>query len=327
MENKGTNEPNLQNENAVVTNKVRNARKEGATRGALTAGIIGFVLLIILGVLFYSRYNRDHNNQLALMENQKQTFTEQVTARDSMINDWLTTFDQIEQNLSAIKQKENILTMKSTTSEFSKDKKNQVLEDIKSINNLIDENKKKIARLSAQLKQSGSTITGLQTRIASLEASMTQYETEISGLKTTLGARDTEIGQLNTTVTALNDTLTRKVETINTQVSKMHEAYLASGTYKDLKEKGLLTKEGGFLGLGRKEFLVENFPESLFQKIDLTQTLTIPVNAKNVKLITEHPTDSYSLVREGENNIAYIEIKNPDEFWKISRYAVVELIK
>lgn len=327
MENKENFDPKLPGQNVVEQNKLRNAKKEGLTRGALTTGIISFILLVGLGILFYSRYNRDHNTQLAQMENQRVTFTEQLTARDSMINDWLATFDQIEKNLSAIKQKENILSMSSTSTEFSKDKKNQILEDIKSINSLIDENKKKIAQLSAQLKKSGSTITGLQTRIADLEASMTQYETQVSELKTTLASKDVEITQLSTNVVALRDTVSMKNETISNQVSKMNEAFLASGTYKDLKEKGLLSKEGGFLGLGRKENLIQDFPDGIFEKIDLTQTKTIQVNSKNVKLITEHPSGSYELVREGENNIAYIEIKNPDEFWRISKYAVVELIK
>lgn len=327
MENKGINDPKITNENVADKNRLQGARKEGQKMGALTAGLIGFVLLIALGIFFYMRYTRDHNSQLALMENQQKSFTEQLTARDSMINDWLTTFDQIEKNLTAIKQKENILSMQSTGTEMSKDKKNQVLEDIKSINNLIEENKKKIASLSAQLKKSGSTITGLQTRIADLETSMKEYEGQVTELKTTLANKDVEINQLNTNVVAYKDTVTMKNEMISNQVSKMHEAFVASGTYKDLKEKGLLTKEGGFLGLGRKESVIQDFPEGIFQKIDLTQTTTIPVNSKSVKLITEHPSSSYELVKEGENTIAYIEIKNPDEFWRISKYAVVELIK
>jgi hypothetical protein len=70
---------------------------------------------------------------------------------------------------------------------------------------------------------------------------------------------------------------------------------------------------------------MEDFPDSLFAEIDVTETKTIPVNSKSVKLITEHPTGSYQLVRENENLISYIEIKDPAEFWRISKYAVVEL--
>jgi predicted nucleic acid-binding Zn-ribbon protein len=327
MENKENIDPKSPNQAEIEKTKITNARKEGLTRGALTAGIIGFVVLVLIGVVSYTRYSSDHKKQLAVIEDQQKSFNEQLTARDSMINDWLSTFDQIEQNLSAIKQKENILSMKSTGSEFTKDRKNQVLEDIKSINNLIEENKKKIAQLNAALKRSGNTITGLQVRIDSLQASMSRYETQVADLRTSIADKDLQIDQLNTTVVALNDTVSMQDQTISTQTNRLNTAYVASGTYKDLKEKGLLEKEGGFLGLGRKESMIQDFPDSLFKKIDVTETTTIPVNSKNVKLITEHPSGSYDLVREGENNIAYIEIKNPKEFWKISKYAVVELIK
>jgi hypothetical protein len=327
MENKLNSDPKTINENAVVTSKIENARKEGVTKGALTTGIIFIVLLMAFGALVYSLYKRDHNAQLALMENQKVTFTEQLTARDSMINDWLVTFDEIEKNLNVIKEKEKLLTVKSSDTEVSKNRKEQILDDIKSINTLIDENKKKIARLNAQLKESGGTIKGLQDRIAVLEESMRQYESEIAELNTTLVSKDNEIGQLNNNVIALNDTITIKEERISEQTGKLHQAFLASGTYKDLKEKGIVIKEGGFLGLGRKQFLVEDFSDSSFTEIDITSLTTIPVNSKDVRLITEHPSDSYKLIKENDKQIAYISITNPEEFWKITKYAVVEIVK
>lgn len=327
MENKVTNDSNAAKENGVEKFRLNNARKEGLTKGALTAGIIGAILLVTVGVLGYSYFTRQHKEQLALMEDQRVTFTEQLTARDSMINDWLVTFDEIEKNLGAIKQKENILTVKASDSEFSQAKKDQILEDIRNINTLIEDNKKKIAQLNSQLKKSGTTITGLQTRIADLETSMKEYEAQVSELKATLVTKNFEIDQLNTRVFAMRDTLTMKDETISSQTYKLNQAFLAYGTFKDLKAKGLLSKEGGFLGLGRTEALAQNFPDSLFTRIDVTETKTIPVNSKEVKLITEHPAGSYQMVRENENTIAYIEINNPDEFWKISKYAVVELKK
>jgi hypothetical protein len=156
---------------------------------------------------------------------------------------------------------------------------------------------------------------------------MKAYEGEIAALKTSLVNKDFEIGQLNGQMFALKDTLTLKEGRISSQVNKLHEAFLVSGTFRDLKEKGLLSKEGGFIGIGRKEALLEDFSDTLFQKIDITKTTTIPVNSRNVKLVTEHPSRSYELIRENEKQIAYIAIKDPEEFWKISKYAVVEIIK
>jgi uncharacterized coiled-coil protein SlyX len=327
MENKLTTDRTLPNENMVIKNKLEDARNEGRRKGVLTTGVIFCILLLALGVLIYSLYKREHNNQLAVMEDQKKSFTEQLITRDSMINGWLLDFDQIEKDLSMIKQKENLLTVESSDPEFTRERKDQILADIQSINTLLDANKKKIASLDAQLKKSGGAIKDLQDRIANLEASVLQYETEMDGLKKMLVEKDFEIGQLNTKVFALRDTISMKDETISNQTGKMNQAFLLYGTFKDLKEIGIVSKEGGFLGLGRKEFLVEDFSDSLFATIDVTETRTIPVNSKNAKLITDHPTTSYQLIPEGENRIAYIEIKDPEQFWKISKYAVVELIK
>ena len=106
---------------------------------------------------------------------------------------------------------------------------------------------------------------------------MKTYEGEIAVLKTNLVNKDFEIGQLNGQMYALKDTLTIKEEKISNQIDKLNQAFVVSGTYKDLKEKGLLSKEGGFIGLGRKESILEDFSDSLFQEIDITQMKTIPV--------------------------------------------------
>ena len=262
------------------------------------------------------------------MENQRVSFSQQLSERDSTLNDWLTSFDEIEKNLRMIKEKEKLITVNSAGSEVSADKRQQIMEDIKTINSLLDENRKKIASLNAQLKQSGITITGLQTRVAELETSMKNYENDIAILKANLDNKDFEIEQLNETMVALNDTLNRKVETINTQTYMLNQAFLVSGTYKDLRDKGILYKEGGFLGIGRQESIKDNFDESIFTEVNISELKSIPVNnSRKVKLVTEHPAGSYELVKEDENTISSIAILDPGEFWKISRYAVVELVK
>lgn len=315
---------NLTNENVSAWNE-NNARKEGATKGAITATIIGLIVLVAFGIITYSLYKKDHNKQLSLMQSQEQEFTAQMTTRDSVINEWVLTFNQIENDLKTIKQKENLITMQSSDAELSIDKKQQILDDIKYINTLLDQNKKRIASLNAQLKKSGIEIKGLQDKIVELEASMKQRDDEIASLKTALVNKDFEAEQLNSTLTDMQMTVVRQDEKIKSQTDELNKAYLVYGTYKDLKEKGLISKEGGFLGLGKKESLQENFSDSLFTQINVTETKSIPVNSKDAKLITEHPTSSYSLVRDNEDRIASIEITDPVEFWKISKYAVVEI--
>jgi hypothetical protein len=324
-----TNEVNtnrtVPNDNAASRNNERKAKKEGMKKGVLTTAIIALILLVIAGFVVNSMYTNEQKKHLAVVENQKHSFTQLLTSRDSVINEWMLTFDQIEKDLNTVKEKENIITMKSEDKEFSKDKKQQILKDIEYVNTLLDQNKKKIATLTAQLNKSGGTIKGLQVRIAELEASMKERETEIADLKVALTQKDFQIGQLNTKMSEQEVAIAQKDEKITNQTAEMNKGFIASGTYKALKAKGLINKEGGFLGLGRKEAMLQGFSQSAFTQVNITETKSIPVNSKNAKLITYHPASSYELVRDKDNKIASIDIKNPDEFWKVSKYAVVEI--
>jgi peptidoglycan hydrolase CwlO-like protein len=325
MKNEESSNPNFLNDK-MGKYLEKKAKKEGIRKGVLITAIMSFLLLVSAGIVVYSVYNREHNKQLNLMEMQKQSFTNKLTERDSLINDWVFTFDEIERNFRTIKEKENLIALNSSNKESPKDRKQQIIEEIKFINTLLDQNKSKIASLSAQLKQSGGAIKSLQNKIAELEASMVQRENEISEMKTALADKDFKIEQLNGRMTDMQVTILEKEEKISNQTGEMNKAFLISGTYKDLKEKGIVSKEGGFLGLGKKESLIGNFADSSFTRIDITEMKTIPVNSKSVKLITRHPSNSYELIQGTDKKIASIEIKDPDQFWKITKYAVVEII-
>lgn len=312
---------------AIIREKENRARNDAMRKGVITTAIIGFVLLLITGIVAYSLYNRDHKLLLSQMETQKNSFTETITSRDSVIGEWINTFSDIEKNIALIKEKEHIISINSSTSEVSGDKRQQVVEDIKYINTLLEQNKQKIASLNAALNKSGGTVKILQNKIAELEASVKQSEGEITELKASLVSKNFEIDQLNTKNADLQNTIVLKDEKINTQTYEMNKAFFVCGTYKQLKAKGLLTKEGGFIGLGKTKTLAATFSDSLFKQIDLSVTTSIPVNSKSAKLISEHPANSYQLIRDKDKKVESIEIKDPALFWKISKYAVVEVTK
>src|ERR1035437_4172880 len=312
---------------ALIRENENRLRQEGAKKAVVTTSIIGFVVLLIAVIIAYSVYKHDHKLLLGQMEAQKNSFTNQIASRDSSIGDWVTTFGDIEKNIAIIKEKEHIISTNSSNVELSKDKRQQIVEDIKYINTLIEQNKKKIAILNGQLSKSGGTIKGLQSTITELEASVKQSESEVSDLKATLVNKKFELDQLSTKNTDLQSTIVQKDEKITTQTNEMNKAFFACGTYKQLNAKGLLTKEGGFIGLGKTKTLAGSFSDSLFKQIDITVTKSIPINSKNAKLISEHPANSYQFIRDKDKKIESIEITDPVQFWKISKYAVVELTK
>lgn len=298
----------------------------GNNKGVIAALAVSLLLVIIVGAIVLTRNNKKSAEEATLLKNEKIDLSSQLTRRDSIINEWVVAFNEIESDIRKITARENMLTMQSMNPEISKDKKREILTEIQYIRDLIDQNKKKISSLNAQLRKSGLNMAGLQARVDTLTANIQQKDTDIANLKMELVNRDFEIGELSRKMDTMQLTLADRESLITHQVDEMNTAYYVKGTYKDLKEKGLVEKEGGVLGLGRKESLQEDsLKNDLFKQIDITQTKSIPVNSKSAKLVTEHPTGSYEMVKDGSDMISSIEIKDPALFWKLSKYAVVEV--
>jgi peptidoglycan hydrolase CwlO-like protein len=315
----GNNDPKTDLENKI--------REESLKKGAMRAYTTSFIILVVIAIIAYTLYSREHKKLLTRMDAQKTDLSGKVSARDSMINEWIITFDEIEKNIALIKEKEKIISVNSAKAELSTDKKQQVIDDIKYINTLLEQNKKKIASLTAQLAKSGGTIKALENKVKELEFSVERSENLVADLKNELVKKNFEVTQLNEEVTGMKETIVQKDSVITTQVNELNKAFYVSGTFKELKAKGLLTKEGGFIGLGKTASLTGNFPDSLFTRTDITVLKSIPLDAKNAKLISEHPVGSYSFILEGNKFYKSLEIKDPEEFWKNSKYAVIEVTR
>jgi hypothetical protein len=316
----------MRNDEINMNETSREPRNEGSR--ALVIGLmVALVLVLIIGTVVVSKNNKNRAYDASLLQNQKLEMTNQLSQRDSIINGWVTAFNEIESDIQKITAKEHVLTMQSNDPEISKDKKAEILKELAYVKGMIDSNKKKLSALNSQLRNSGIKIASLQNQIDTLNASIAKRDSDMAMLRTDLENRNIEIGQLNEKVGNMKTAILNDSAKISEQTAEINKAYVVSGTYKALKEKGVLVKEGGVLGLGKKESLQENFKDdNLFTQVDITKTKTIPVNSKSAKLVTEHPSSSYKMVKDESNkNIAYIEIEDPATFWKLSKYAVVEV--
>ena len=87
--------------------------------------------------------------------------------------------------------------------------------------------------------------------------------------------------------------------------------------------ENVVAKEGGFLGIGKTETLKSGFNKSVFNKIDITEVKSFPINGKKVELVTNHPQDSYTFEKVDEKQIESLVILDPEKFWNSSKYLVV----
>ncbi len=236
--------------------------------------------------------------------------------KDSSLNQVLKYFNDIESNLEEIKKREGLISMASNNkAEMTNDKKSRIIEDIQMINALLAKNKAKISELRGLLKNKGLEMEELNKMIERLNADVTTKNGEIAVLKD-------ELSNLKISYELLSMENLEKSELISIQKQELNTAFYCFGTSKELRTKGVLTKEGGFIGLGKSDKVSETINQEYFTKINVTETKQIDVFAKEAKLITTHPAGSYEW-QGSANKKDRLIIKDIAKFWSVSKYLVI----
>ena len=100
---------------------------------------------------------------------QKDSLAAIINERETSLNDFLTTFNEIEQNLDSIARKQNAINVNvDNQGELKKSTKEKINDNINAINQLMNENRARIAELNKKLKSSGSKIKHFETMIQTL---------------------------------------------------------------------------------------------------------------------------------------------------------------
>jgi hypothetical protein len=252
----------------------------------------------------------------------------QAQKDEASISDFIASFNEIEQNLDSVAAHQHLVNtfVDHSRGEFRATSKDKINAQIKAINNLMDENRGAIASLQKKLKSSSSLNKKLKQTVATLETQIAKKDEELAMLNQTLNTLNLRLVRLQSTYDSLyaeHGIRTKSLEESNTA---LHTAYYLVARSKDLVNAGITGKHGGVLGIGRTATLNQNFDRSKFTRIDYTSTTVIPVNSEKAKIITAHPTDSYKTegIQDKKGSIKNIVITNPEQFWSISKFLVVE---
>jgi uncharacterized protein (DUF3084 family) len=312
-----------------MENQISKNQGTGNNRSAIwILSAVSVALLVVFAVVFFTRENKFKAQRLEA-QMVHDNLNGIIEHRDSIINDLVMTFNAIEKDMNIVRQQEDLLATSVDDPEFSDDVRERIVSDIKQMNTLLKENRAKVKTLNRRLKESGVKIAALEEKIVLLQESIAQQDSSINVLKAELVNRDFQLADLNTTIDSLDMEVVERDEAIHVKdvlisqnQAELDKAYLVSGNYKELEEKGVVTKEGGFLGLGKSKVVPADLIDSEFDQIRISQTDRIAINAKKVELISNHPEGSYQVVNN--DSITEIQITQPDKFWKKTRYAVVE---
>lgn len=254
----------------------------------------------------------------------------EAAQKDSIILDVFRSLNQISENLSAIKERENIITTSTADTEISKETRAQINEDIAAIGDLLEDNRQTIERLKGStdnLRKANIRIQELDKLITSLNKQIADKNADIEALMTDLAAANIQIDELSTALAALSSEvliLSQDNEDLAVTVEEkdiaLNAAYYIVGEEKELVKSGIVTKSGF---IGRTLKVTTDYDLEKFTQISKNAINSIFVGKKRATIVTTHPNDSYELIMSDDKTLESIQIKDAVRFWESSRILVV----
>ena len=281
----------------------------------------GFMILAASALFLTGCEN--YKDELAAMTSQKDSLVAVQNSTEQTLEEFLNTFEEVENSLAEITEKQNLVREQSADdSELSRDMKTRIQAEIALIGQLIEESKTKTEELTKKLKQSNFKASKFEKMVASLNEQIVAKDEQLQLLSGEVTVLNTQVATLNQSVESLSTKDSINNDYIAKQTTKMNTAYIAVGDYKKLRDENVVTKEGGFLGLGKEEKLSPQLNSDSFSEVDITRINNIPLDTKDAKLVTVHPEGSYSIEKQNDR-VSEIKITDSDKFWSTSKYLVV----
>ncbi|MBI9060444.1 MAG: hypothetical protein JEZ14_00545 [Marinilabiliaceae bacterium] len=281
-----------------------------------------------LMILLFTACNMGENKEL---KNQNDSLLMATLEKDRQMNELVSTIVEIDENLQAIKEKEQIISL-NMASETGNDTRieDQINQDIQLIYDLMIKNKEKISELEKELKKSGTNNSNLNKLVSRLNKQLKDKTLEIIKLNEMLENKNYEIAGLNFTVDGLQQAIdslksarAASEQKLEETTEQLNRAYYVFGTKKELKEQNILSTEGLPL-VGKKKVLAENFSEEYFTAIDVREVDSIPLFKSKAKILTNHPESSYTLEKNEEGAMT-LKIIDQEKFWSVSKFLVVQV--
>jgi len=274
-------------------------------------------VLAVCALAIASCKNEAPKQDLAAIQ-QRDSLNQIIAQKDNEINDMISTFTDIEEGFREITDAQNRVTIAQQGEGTNSAKR--IKENMQFIQQTMRQNKELINKLKQQLREGSFKSDQLKKLVETMQKQLEEKEAQMQALREELDKKDIHIAELDETVAnltsdvnQLTEETTQRAQTISNQDKELHTAWFVFGTEKELKEQMILDH-------GR--VLQANFNKEYFTKIDYRIDKEIKLYSKSAKMMTAHPSSSYTLQRDA-NKQYVLRITDPDLFWSTSKYLVI----
>ncbi|MCS7013515.1 MAG: hypothetical protein RML35_10325 [Chloroherpetonaceae bacterium] len=276
----------------------------------------------LLGTLAVGCSNKELEEKVMRLEKEKAQAQADLDEKQRQIDDILAAMSEIQESLNAVQEKQGVVTkvasdIETRQRENTQAVKTQILNSIQDIDQVMAENRKRMEALQQKVKGYQGKITNLERMVKSLQETIAQKDKEIAMLKE-------EVARLNIQVATLTSSVQEKESIIQEQEKALKTAYYIVDTENNLRDKGILEYKGGIIGIGSTITTTQDFDASKFKQININDVKEIPIprNVYQIRILTTHSSSSYELSPVTDKE-AVLKIKDPQEFWKKSKFLVV----
>ena len=277
------------------------------------------LILLTITLLSVMSCTPNYKSEVDILRNQQDSLLLVINSKNQELEGYLQDIVAIQSNINELTSQEQMLKTKSE-GDISKSTKEKILDDIQAIKKSIANNKNKLLSIQSKLKKANLKIEDLEKMIVNLNSELSLRDSSIALLTYTVERLNLKVSSVENSMAEVQRDNEVKSKEITDKTNKLNTAYYAVGTYKSLREKQIISNEGKVF---KSKDVNPNYSDDSFTKIDVTNIKEITINnAKDIKLVTIHPMDSYTLTKQ-EGKITSIQVTNPERFWASSKHLIV----
>lgn len=283
------------------------------------------ILFLLVGVALLSSCGEMQRNKSLKAENDSLNLA--LAERDAELEGIMEAFNEVQEGFRLINEAENRVDLNNSSREGATAAQ-KIREDIHFITEKLQDNRNRIAELEEQLKNSKYASSQLKKAITNLKEELAAKTQQIETLQIELASKNIRIAELDDAVAGLNQNVAdltaenkAKEAMVASQDKALNVAWFVFGTSSELKDQKIISKK--FL---QKTKVLEDddFNKDYFTQIDIRTDKEFKLYSKEAKLLTAHPEGTYELKKDAKGQLTLV-ITNPNKFWSISRYLVIEV--
>ena len=283
------------------------------------------LLLSVCAIALPSCGEMKKNNEA--LKAQNDSLNVALAERDAELEGIMEAFNEVQEGFRLINEAENRVDLEAGKIEGVSTAQ-KIREDIRFISEKLQSNRTRIAELEEQLKNSKYASAQLKKTISNFKEELEAKTQQIETLQAELASKNIRIAELDDAVAGLTQNVAdlvaenkAKDAMVATQDKALNTGWFVFGTSSELKDQKIITKK-----LLQKTKVLENedFNKDYFTRIDIRTDKEIKLYSKDAKLLTAHPEGTYEFVKDDKEQLT-LKITNPNKFWSISRYLVIEV--